>query len=637
MEFLRRGWLSGLVGLMLGVTARAESIVFPPDAGVIDVTQAPYFATGDDLSDDTEALQQALLEHGNLNRIIYLPDGEYRISATLYWPPGENDAAQRATILQGQSRDGTKITLVDYAPGFGNSGRPRPMLWTGGEHRSHARNAVRNLTLHTGLNNPGAVGLQFKANQQGTVRDVNIVAGGGGNGISGIDLGHADQNGPLLLKNLRVEGFDVGIRTAFSLFSITAENLELIGQRSAGIRNSGQVLSVRRLRSTNSVPAVFNADSSSFVSLLDSTLNTLPAKRPPPAVLNRGLLFLRDVTTPGTTNAVENRGGHGEPGIGPVVYEYLSHPAFTLFPAPPRTLRLPVEETPELAWDPLAQWAGPRQFGGVPDDLKDDSGAIQAAIDSGATTVYLPNGVWRINQTIELRHSVRRLIGCEARVVLNLPPGAPAFRLVAGPEPVVLVERIEVDRSNRPFLEQASERKLVVSSCLGVGLTWTGRGEVFLEDVQSPQPLTVTDGRRLWARQLCVELEGSKIINDASSVWLLGLKTELGGTLITTRNGGRSELLGGLCVSSGTWKLEPMFSIHEAGATFIVGESSLSSSPFQTIVSETRKGAIRRLSNRGITADQPLPSRIGGIALPLYTGYDGIGNVAPRIATPTGQ
>jgi hypothetical protein len=628
-----------LLTLNLFSAAVAENIVFPDDAGVIDVTKAPYLAKGDGRTDDSEAIQQALLENPNGNRIIYLPNGTYRLTTTLRWPNGEGDTAQRATILQGQSREGTRLELLDYSPGFSNPGRARPMLWTGGEHQHHHRNAVRNLTLHTGVGNPGAVGLQFKANEQGCIRDVTVIAGGKGDGVTGVDVGHVDFNGPVFLKNVLVDGFDVGLRAAFSVFSINAESVQFENQQSAAIRNRGQVMSIRHLTSSNRVPAVLNTDPTGMISLLDSRLVGLPAKRPSPAVENRGLLFLRDLVSVGctnltVTNLVENEVGTGEHVGTAEVDEFFSHRPFNMFPAPFRTLRLPVKETPEVVWDPLARWSSPLQFGGRPDDNRDDSQAIQAAIDSGAGTVYLPNGTWVINSPVEVRGNVHRIIGCEAKINLATLQGGPAFKILGPTNEPMVIERLEIEPATKLLIQHASERPLVVSSCLGANLAWPGSGEVFLEDVQSGLPLQMGEGRRLWARSWSSTFEGTKLINDGGQAWLFGFKTGLGGCLVETSGGGKTELLGGLCNSSGVWKSDPMFRIRDASAIFIVGESSFNSTPFQTIATEVRNGVTRALTLPGPTLDHLLPQRVGGVALPLYSAFDGVGNVIPRIAQP---
>ena len=620
--------------LPFALAARAEDIVFPPDAGVIDVTKTPYFAKGDGKTDDTEAIQQALLEHPDGNQIIYLPNGTYLVSSTLRWPGSEDDEkAERATILQGQSRAGTVIRLLDYAPGFGNSGRPRAVVWTGNGQAYHQRNAVRNLTVNTGQGNAGAIGLQFMANKQGCVRDVTIISGSK-SGLIGLDLAYEDHIGPCLLQRVRVEGFDVGIATANSVYSVTMEDIELVGQVVAGVRNRGQVVSIRQLHSTNSVPALQNTDGSGFVTLVEASLQGLPAKRSSPAIQNKGLLFARQISTPGYTNAIENRTGFVEGASGPEVREFVSHPIFNVFPAPQYALLLKVEETPEVPWDALGAWASPLAYGGKGTDMLDDSAAIQAAVDSGAATIYLPNGVWKIQRPIEIRKNVRRIIGCEARIIVEVPIGQAAFKLVDGTAPAVIVERVEFQPAQRLFIEQASDRKLVLSSCTDVSLNWTGKGDVFLEDVSSRQPWTIPAGRRLWARQLCVEWNGTKLFNEGGQLWVLGLKTEQAGTLIDTRAGGKTELLGGLCFSNGSWKQDPMFRIVDASATFSISETPLGGYAFQTIISETRRGVTRQMSSRGPSPDQPLPEHLGGIALPLFTGYDGIGAVAPKTLLP---
>ncbi|MFM8360374.1 MAG: glycosyl hydrolase family 28-related protein [Verrucomicrobiota bacterium] len=614
--------------------ATASPREFPADAGLVDVTLPPYHARGDDLVDDTAAIQQALLDHPADNRIIYLPRGRYLINGTLRWPGAEAiEDRQRATILQGAGRDETVIQLADYAPGFDNAGRSRPLLWMGEAPSYHYRNAVRDLTLHTGTGNGGATGIRGAFNRQGGIRDVAIIAGGDGTGAVGLDLSHTEAIGPGLIRNLRVLGFEVGIRTGYPFHSLTIENLELSGQRTAGFRNSSQVCSVRGLRSTNQVSAIVNTDSAGFLVLLDSHLEGLPTRRPSPAILNRGYLYVRGLRTPGYTNAIENRATRITAPPGPDVPEFTSHEPLRMFPSPVRSLGLPVKDTPETPWDPPADWAGPQSFGGRANDNRDDTAAIQKAIDSGATTVYLPHGEWMVRGTIEVRGKVRRILGCEARILNEGLRDQPVFRL--GPEgaPVVRIERLEVSPGLDTLVEQAAGRTLVLSSCYQAVARFTGPGEVFLEDVSSIRPWTFA-GNHVWARQWNVEYEGTKVVNERGQLWAMGFRCEKAGTAIETRAGGRTELLGGLVVSSGGYKLDPMLRLQEASGSFVVAEDSPSSgNPFDILVREVRRGIQLSLPAKGIDPENPLPRRFGGVGLALYTGYDGPGAIPPPVVT----
>jgi len=251
-------WIPLVLGLRLSIcwavvgagalsAARAESIVFPADAGVVDVTQPPYNARGDGKTDCSAAIQQALQDHPDQNCVIYLPNGTYLVSTPLLWPFGTQlgQGAQRATILQGQSRSGAVLKLADYAPGYGSLGSPRAVLWLGDERSSPERNSVRNLTINTGAGNNGAIGILLNVAEQGCVREVTIVAGGTGSGAAGIDASAVPRIGPCLIKNVRIEGFDTGLRAGFTVNSLTLENCEFINQKSTAIRNRGQVLSIR--------------------------------------------------------------------------------------------------------------------------------------------------------------------------------------------------------------------------------------------------------------------------------------------------------------------------------------------------------------------------------------------------------
>lgn len=629
---LTRGRWSGIVFLLVClIKVGAEDIRFPADAGVIDVTRPPYSARGDGRTDDTEAIQQALLEHPDQNRIIYLPNGTYLVSASLRWPVGTNEeASQRATILQGQSRTGAVIRLADHSPAFSGSSRDAVVLWMGDSPAWRERNAVRNLTVHTGEGNTVATGIALMANRQGGIRDVTIIAGGSGEGVAGIDAGHCDAIGPALIKNVRIEGFDYALKAAYPQFSLTLEHVEMVGQRAAAIRNTGQTLSIRDLRSTNTVPAVLSRDAAGFVTLLDSVLHALPSRRQSPAVQNSGFLFVRRLTAPGYTNVIQSRNTTNILVDVQEIDQFFSHPRVAQFNAPIEPLDLPIEETPEIAWDPLDRWASPLAFGGKADDNIDDGPAIQRAIDSGATTVYLPNGSWRIATPVEIRGAVHRIIGCEARILNGGLGSRAAFKVVDGAAPVVIIERLVAHSASEALIEQASTRRLVISSCSDVRYIGTGSGDLFLEDVSSRSEWNIRN-QKVWARQWSIDRDGSKIINRSGTVWILGLKTERPGTVIGSFENGKTELNGGLIVATGGPKFDPMFLIRDASASLIASEIAYQGSPYRIIVSESRAGTDRVLERGLAGVSAILPNHAGGTALPFYAGFDGPGAVPPPV------
>ncbi len=105
-------------------------------------------------------------------------------------------------MLQGQTRQGVRIRLPDRAAGFGDAATPKAVIWTGKKPAQRFRNSIRNLTVDTGKGNPGAIGIQFVANNQGSMRDVTIVSGDGA-GVIGLDLGYTDEQGPCLIQECR--------------------------------------------------------------------------------------------------------------------------------------------------------------------------------------------------------------------------------------------------------------------------------------------------------------------------------------------------------------------------------------------------------------------------------------------------
>ncbi len=585
--------------------AGAENIVFPADAGLVDVTKAPYGAKGDGVSDDTAAIQKALQDYPNKGAIIYLPNGVYVISDTLRWGKTDDGNSEKNEILQGQSRDGTIIKLKDAAPGYGNKRAPKSMAYTGAAPAQRFRNAVRNVTFDTGVGNPGAIGLQFNASNQGTVHDVSIISGDG-SGPIGLDMSFTNEIGPLLVKNLRVRGFDTGIKCGGSVNSMTFEHVAVQDQNVVGVRNEGQTVTMRDYRSTNAVPAFDN--DSGFVTLVGATLTGRGAASDKPAIINSADLYARGVKATGYTQAI-----NGAAVKGLSLVEYSSKPVAKLFDSPAGALNLPVKETPEVPWDNLNDWASPAQFGGKPNDNQDDSEAIQKAIDSGKTTVYLPNGNWNINHTVLVRGKVRRIIGCEAAVDIA-GMDTPGFKVVDGAAPVVVIERLIGGYAKTTSVENASSRTLVMANLCNFNGHMSGSGDVFIEDVTSnPFHGWQFSKQNIWARQFNPENEGTHVQNDGGKLWILGLKTERGGTLVETKGGGQTEVVGGFSYTTTAGKLAPMFVVDNARASFSFREVCFNGDPFTTIVRETRGGQTKIVAGT---------DPAWGSTFTLYSGHD---------------
>lgn len=576
----------------------APASIFPADAGVIDVTRPPYQAKGDGVTDDTVAIQKALNDYPAKGAMIYLPNGIYLVSDTLRW--GEN---QKNTVLMGQSREGTVIKLKDSCPNYGNPRKPKGVIWTGEAPAQRFSNEIHTLTVDTGSGNPGACGVHFIANNQGGVYNVSILSGDG-QGVSGLDMGFSDEQGPCLIKNLRIQGFDYGVKTATTVNGETLEYVTVEHQNKAGFRNDGQPFTARGLKSLNDVPAFLALGGLNV--LIDCDFKGTSKAANEPAILLEGTMLARNITTSGYKQALVNHTGDKNGVSGANVEFFISKAEARLFPESKGSPPLPIKETPVAPWDALEDWKAPQAFGGKTDDDGDDSAAIQQAIDSGATTVYLPRGSYQIGDTIVIRGKVRRIVGC--RAWLNMTDGLrasgkPAFRLEEGTAPVVFIEGMSTDFAGGKhcFIENHTKRTLVLQR-LAINYqgadsyrsTGTG-GEVFIEDVVGHNFRFTNE--TLWARQFNVEGGGIHVSNQGGRQWILGYKTEGGGTLHQTTRGGVTELLGGMAYSSGQGLTTPMFIVENARARFSFCEIDFGGGHFHTILKETRNGKTRTLKD----------------------------------------
>lgn len=595
----------------------AENIAFAPNAGVIDITNPPYNAAGDGKTDDTAAIQKALNDHANGNRIIYLPEGTYLVSGTLKWGPGKHGGmAQKRTILQGQNRDTTVIRLMDACPGFQDEDEIKAVIWTGNRPAQRFRNAIRNLTVNTGTGNDGAAGIQFNASNQGTIRSVHIISGDG-KGKIGLDMVYTDEVGPLLVRDLTVTGFDVGIKCGHTVNSQTFENITLVDQNICGIENDGQVVNVRNLRSFNAVPAVKNGSGSGCMTIIDASLIGKVGASRVAAVENDATMFARNIRASGYGRTLKNNGGHGHSPESSIVREFSSHPPISQFSCADKSLNLPVKDTPAIAWDDSEDWAVVTDFNAVGDGKTDDTDSFQAALDCGKPTVCIPGGkTFRIEGTVYVRGDVRRIIGCEARLKGK---GAIVFTDEIS-APVVVFERFNISYSPLKIRHESS-KTLILSSAIVASVESAGSGDFFIDDVCGGPWVFSNPDQNIWARQINPEnSETPKITNNGADLWILGLKTEKANICVDMKNGGRTEILGAHIYAQGGEKTTPMMRIDNSKASFAcVRETNWSTDKQYTDYVEEIRGSESRILKK---SDAPKGGAGTGRVIPLYIGYD---------------
>jgi hypothetical protein len=146
-----------------------------------------------------------------------------------------------------------------------------------------------------------------------------------------------------------------------------------------------------------------------------------------------------------------------------------------------------------------------------------------------------------------------------------------------------------------------------VSDC---DLTFTHEaegGELFFEDFVTHH--LQFKNQRAWGRQLNVENEGTHILNDSGHLWVVGYKTERGGTLLETRGNGHSEILGGFSYTTTAGKLAPMFVTDHSSVFTFFNEVCYNGDPFVTLIRETRNGSVATVS-RGAGTTAPYVSRL---------------------------
>ena len=453
-----------------------------------------FGARGDNVTDDTLAIQKAInwgrLQHPvpkhvptlggrpyapARRAIVYLPPGRYIVSDTLVlW---------YFTQLRGSTVKPPTLVLAPSASGFAGPALKPIIATAGGSNQSipwwldgfHANDMfyleIQSLSIEVGASNDGAVGLFWNVAQQTSLRDIAIH-----NAAIGVDVGVSDGyrtplhstagvGGGGTIEDIVIVGGRVGMRLAGSQFAMRGLHFKGQSQTAMHIPSAVWTFGFATVYAQDT-PALLTVDGRTGddqlnnIVLLDVTLINItgPAaivlpvdgiplflenlsyadtgNLPPATVTAGGVVWL----TASRDSSVDRWAGWAGQNINTtlanaiVVDSKLVGTPRTSLPSQ-RTQALPSRPRPwfdELRRADLCNVV--KDCGAKGNNNTDDTAALQTCVQR-CIAVFLPSGIYRISDTVLLRHN-SVLIG-EALSQLFLASHSSGFADPANPKPIV--------------------------------------------------------------------------------------------------------------------------------------------------------------------------------------------------------
>lgn len=442
--------LTGLFIAAMPAIAGSYYTVRLNDPKAVYLTPDNFPVRADGVNDDAPGLQQAIDRVADTTRtgIVFVPEGTYRLGATVYVWPGVR--------LIGYGARRPVFLLGDSTPGF-QEGAGKYMLYFAGGRPQAAGQPVRdgnpgtfysaaaNIDMEIRDGNPAAVAVRFHVAQHCYLAHMDFRIGRGRAALE--DIGNEGED-------LHFHGGDYGIVTGktapswqYLLIDSTFE-----GQRVAAIKTREAGLTLVRDK-FNSVPTAISVDEGYSEQLWakDCVFDDIrgPAlefgnENNPRTQINLEDVICRRVpvlarmretkkTIVGSAPIyrvqrlshglhVTERGGAGEI-------------ATTLKSTP--LAEMPAEAASDIPDLPVRDtWVNVRSLGVKGDGAADDTAALRAAI-AAHRTLYLPMGRYRVSDTLTLRPDTV-LIGLHpAATVIFLEDSTPAFQGPGAPKPLI--------------------------------------------------------------------------------------------------------------------------------------------------------------------------------------------------------
>ncbi|SFQ54043.1 glycosyl hydrolase family 28-related protein [Parafilimonas terrae] len=425
------------------------------DSDAVYFTPENFNIKADGSMDVSDVLQQALYELKTTHNfgILFLPEGKYLISKTIYVP--------QAIRIIGYGANRPLIVLKKNSPGFNeidssDKGNAKYMFWfihsvprpghkPGDAGAGTFYSAMSNVDLEIENGNPYAVALRTHYAQHSFIAHVDIHIN---NGFAGMfDVGNE-------MEDVKFFGGEYGIYTTKPSpgWQFMMVDTYFEGQRKAAIKTQEAGLTIVRMQAKN-VPSVIDINpnyieklfmedcrfenvkqQAILVSLPDNAGNQISLKNIDcsnvPVLVN-----YRD-----DTKKVEGKGKvykvkafmqglqmdslHADP----VVKTIAEMEALKTLPAPAQ------KDIPDFP--AIDSWVNLKTLGAVGDGVTDDTKAIQDAIDK-YETIYVPQGWYRVSETIKLKPNTALIGLTPIGTQFILAESTPAFSGFGAPKPLL--------------------------------------------------------------------------------------------------------------------------------------------------------------------------------------------------------
>jgi hypothetical protein len=465
-----------VVTLSCAVSAFGSS-VYPTrldDPAAVYLTPGAFHVQGDGDADDSVAVQAAIdkLQETRGEGVVFIPEGRYRITRTIYlWPgiriigygahrpvfvlgentPGYQDGIAYMFFFAGaRPHAGTVIRGGVPLLGFHMPPTPPGVVPSGNAvpdgNPGTFYSAMSNIDFEIGLGNSGAVAIRFHPAQHSYLSHIDFNIGSGFAGLH--EVGNEAED-------LHFHGGQFGImaRKPSPAWQFTLIDSTFDGQRKAAIRENEAGLTLVHDEFKN-VPSAVSVDShySDQLWIVDTRFENISG----PAVLisneNSRMteINFENILCSHTPVFAKFRESGREFHQVSEVYKVsvFSHGLSLEYPGAQAAFNTRYEASPLPSLPPVtppaiqplpdpSSWVNIRTLGVQGDGHSDDTAALQKAID-GHRALYFPSGRYLVRDTLTLRPDTV-LIGLHPSTTqFDLPDGTAAFQGPGAPMPLLL-------------------------------------------------------------------------------------------------------------------------------------------------------------------------------------------------------